>query len=109
MPDREPAPSEEKYLTAWLEMGFGPEAVAIAYDKTILRCGELKWAYCNGILKKWHEANLHTTEEIEAGDRAGQKTAAAVQQAVPAGQEDYSWMRKYREQRERKRAKREEA
>ena len=109
LPDREPAPSEEKYLTAWLEMGFGPEAVAIAYDKTILRCGELKWAYCNGILKKWHEANLHTAEEIEAGDRAGQKPATAVQQAVPAGQEDYSWMRKYREQRERKRAKREEA
>jgi DnaD/phage-associated family protein len=68
LPEREPAPSEEKYLTAWLEMGFGPEAVAIAYDKTLLRCGELKWAYCNGILKKWHEAGLHTADQVRAGD-----------------------------------------
>ena len=50
-------------------MGFGPEAVALAYDKTVLKCHELKWAYCNGILKKWNEAGLHTVEEIQAGDR----------------------------------------
>lgn len=54
--DRPPAPSEEKYILAWQEMGFGPEAVALAYDKTVLKCHELKWAYCNGILKKWNEA-----------------------------------------------------
>lgn len=67
--DRPPAPSEEKYILAWQEMGFGPEAVALAYDKTVLKCHELKWAYCNGILKKWNEAGLHTVEEIQAGDR----------------------------------------
>ena len=67
--DRLPVASEEKYLNAWQEMGFGPEAVALAYDKTVLKCHELKWAYCNGILKKWNEAGLHTVEEIQAGDR----------------------------------------
>ena len=67
--DRAPSASEEKYLSAWQEMGFGPEAVALAYDKTVLKCHELKWAYCNGILKKWNEAGLHTVEEIQAGDR----------------------------------------
>ena len=67
--DRAPSPSEEKYLAAWQEMGFSPEAVALAYDKTVFRCHELKWPYCNGILKKWHEAGLHTPEEIQAGDR----------------------------------------
>ena len=66
---RPPAPSEEKYLIAWQEMGFQPEAVALAYDKTVLKCHELKWPYCNGILKRWHEAGLHTPEEIQAGDR----------------------------------------
>ena len=50
--DRAPSTSEEKYLSAWQEMGFEPEAVAIAYDKTVLRCHEFKWPYCNGILKK---------------------------------------------------------
>jgi len=67
--DRLPVASEEKYLAAWQEWGFQPEAVAIAYEKTVFRCHEFKWSYCNGILKRWHEAGLHTPEEIEAGDR----------------------------------------
>ena len=67
--DRPPVASEEKYLTAWQEMGFPPESVAIACDKTVLKCHELKWPYCNGILKRWHAAGLHTPEEIERGDR----------------------------------------
>jgi hypothetical protein len=67
--DRLPVASEEKYLSAWQEMGFPPETVEIAYDKTIYKCHELKWPYCNGILKGWHEAGLHTPEEVTAGDR----------------------------------------
>ncbi|MBR5470800.1 MAG: DnaD domain protein [Oscillibacter sp.] len=67
--DRLPVASEEKYLAAWHEMGFPPETVAIACDKTVLKCHELKWPYCNGILKRWHEAGLHTPEEVAAGDR----------------------------------------
>ena len=74
--ERPPAPSEEKYILSWQEMGFEPEAVVLAYDKTVLKCHELKWAYCNGILKRWHEAGLHTVEEIQAKDRpAGRGTA----------------------------------
>ena len=67
--DRLPSASEEKYLVSWQEMGFSSEAVALAYDKTVLKCHELKWPYCNGILKRWQEAGLHTVEEIQAGDR----------------------------------------
>lgn len=62
--DRAPATSEEKYLHAWLEMGFTPDVVAVAYDKTMLNCQQLKWPYLNAILKKWHDAGLHTLEEI---------------------------------------------
>ena len=82
--DRLPSPSEEKYLAAWQEMGFGPEAVAIAYDKTVLKCHELKWPYCNGILKRWHQAGLHTAEEIQAGDRPGGKQPPSQRQADDA-------------------------
>lgn len=83
--DRLPSPSEEKYLTAWQEMGFSPEAVAMAYDKTVLKCHELKWPYCNGILKRWHQAGLHTPEEIQAGDRPG------PQKEAPAPRADGAW------------------
>lgn len=74
--ERALAPSEEKYILSWQEMGFGPEAVALAYDKTMLKCHELKWAYCNGILKKWHEAGLHTVEEIQSKDRPAARAPA---------------------------------
>ena len=69
-------------------MGFSPEAVALAYDKTVLKCHELKWPYCNGILKRWHEAGLHTIEEIRAGDRPA---ARGQEQQVRSGDE----LRKY--------------
>lgn len=77
--ERMPSASEEKYLDAWQEMGFPPETVALAYDKTVLKCHELKWPYLNGILRRWHEAGLHTPEEVEAGDggRRPQERSAA--------------------------------
>lgn len=82
--DRVPVASEEKYLAAWQEMGFPPETVALAYDKTVLKCHELKWPYCNGILKRWHEAGLHTVEEVESGDRPAARPA-------PQKQADDAW------------------
>ena len=53
--DRRPIPAEEKYITGWMNMGFPPETVAIAYEKTILKKQELNWRYLNGILRRWHE------------------------------------------------------
>lgn len=96
MGERKPSPSEEKYLIAWQEMGFQPEAVALAYDKTVLKCHEMRWPYCNGILKRWHEAGIHTPEEIQQGDRPKPRQEAAA----PAG-DDKSWMRKYIQQRDK--------
>ena len=52
MQGRASAPSEEKYLSAWAEMGFPAETVAEAYDRTILHCHEFRWPYCNGIWKR---------------------------------------------------------
>ncbi len=63
---RAPVSSEEKYLAAWTDWGFPPETVAIAHDKTMLNCHEFKWAYCNGILKRWHAKGIHTPDEARA-------------------------------------------
>ena len=68
-----------------------PETVALAYDKTVLKCHELKWPYCNGILKRWHQAGLHTVAEIEERDRPAPKPAA--------GDDNNAWMKKYIQQR----------
>ena len=114
LPERKPSPSEEKFMAEWQEMGFQPEAVALAYDRTVLRCGEFKWPYCNGILKKWHEAGVHTVDEIEAGRQPAPAVSGGRQWTPPdrkqeQQEEDLSWMKKYIEQRDRQRTKREEA
>lgn len=78
---RAPSTSEEKYIRSWLEMGFPPETVAIAYDKTVLRCHEFKWQYCNGILKRWHEKSLHTPDEVQRENESG---TGKTEQKVPS-------------------------
>ena len=65
---RELTPTETKYITAWLDMGFDEEGIGIAYDRTITNTGALKWSYMNGILKSWHEKGLHSPAEIRDKD-----------------------------------------
>lgn len=64
--------TEEQYLLSWIRMGFPDEAIRLAYERTCLNTGGLKWNYMNSILKSWHEKNLHTVQEITTGDTAPQ-------------------------------------
>ncbi len=66
--DRRPVESEERYITDWMDKGFPPETVALAYDKTVFYKKELNWRYLNGILRRWHENGWHTEEEIRQSD-----------------------------------------
>ena len=82
-------PAEEKYASGWLEMGFDDEAVAMAYERTCLNTGNMNWAYMNKILLRWHEAGLHTGEQIKNGDRkaapkSGQRQLDADERAAIA-------------------------
>lgn len=70
---RELSPSERKYIESWLEKGFMPEALAEAYDRTVLGTGKLTWRYMDKILCSWHEKGLHTVQEIQSGDGRGMK------------------------------------
>ena len=87
MAGRASAPSEEKYLSAWAEMGFPADTVAEAYDRTVLHCHEFRWPYCNGILKRWHEKGLHTLEEVRA------ENAKEKLKKEPSG--GNAWMKEY--------------
>jgi len=62
-------PGEERYAQQWLDWGFDDGAVAMAYERTCLNTGGLRWPYMNKILAHWHEAGLHTAEQIRAGDQ----------------------------------------
>lgn len=97
--DRTPSPSEEKYLLAWSGMGFDDEAIELAYDKTVVKCKELKWPYMNKILCSWHEKGLHTVAQVEAGDRPGggrkQPLSNSRREASAAAREELARMDKY--------------
>ncbi len=69
--NRELSATEKKYVMSWIDLGFGPEALALAADRTVTNTGELKWRYMNSIVQSWHSKGLHTVEEIEKGDRRG--------------------------------------
>lgn len=74
--DRPLVDSERTYIHSWLEMGFAPGAIGLAYEKTILATGKLAWRYMNKILLNWHEKNLHTPEQIQGEDKPQQPAAS---------------------------------
>ena len=76
---RELSKTEREYVERWLGMGFRADAVAVAYDRTLVKLGRLHWAYMDRIFESWHAKKLHTPEEIEAGDgpRRSQSPAGA--------------------------------
>lgn len=61
--------AEERYAASWLDMGFEEAAISMAYERTCLNTGGLNWAYMNKILQRWHEAGLHTADQIQNGDK----------------------------------------
>ena len=94
---RPPSPTEEAYLLRWAEMGFPAESVELAYDKTVLKCRELRWGYMNKILLSWHEKGLHTREEIAAGDSLRPRVPAPTETKRRSG-ENQERMKKYLEE-----------
>lgn len=67
--ERKFTPGEEKLVRTWLDWGFGESEIRLAYEKTCMNTGGLRWPYINSILKSWHEQGLTTVRQIEAGDR----------------------------------------
>lgn len=95
--ERKPSASEERYMSAWVEMGFEDAAIELAYDKTILKCKELKWPYMNKILAAWNEKGLHTVKAIEAQDQ-GAPVPPPQTDDTAAQREDLERMEKYLQQ-----------
>ena len=84
---REPSPSENKYMDAWLEMGFSDETIALALDRTLTNTGALKWPYMNGILKNWHAKGLHSLADVEQAE-GKRKTARQRPGVDPIDEEE---------------------
>jgi len=74
--DREFSPTQKDYVDGWLDMGFAPDAIAVAYDKTMVNTGKMAWGYMDKILKNWHSKGLHTVKEIIEKDSSQRKRSS---------------------------------
>lgn len=94
---RSPTERERTYIAAWLDMGFGDEALRMAYERTLFKKQNMEWGYMNGILRGWHGKGLHTPAEIETGDRAyrSPRPAAPAGEAAQRAKRDLARMRDY--------------
>lgn len=72
--------AEEAYIRNWLAMGFDLPEIQLAYERTCLNTGGLKWQYMNKILLNWNQKNLHTVAGIQSAEQT--KNSAATQPAV---------------------------
>lgn len=78
---RELTATEQKYISSWLDMGFGEECISIAYDRTVTNTGALKWNYMNKILLSWHEKGIHNAAQLE--EKEGRRKTAPTRTNTP--------------------------
>lgn len=92
---------ERRYIHAWVDMGFDDEAIALAYERTVLKKGGMNWPYMNSILRSWHQKGLHDLAAIEAGDSACRRSGPAPKQGDRSGgqsqrlKKDMDWMDRF--------------
>lgn len=99
---RELTVTERKYIENWIAMGYGPDALAVAYDRTVLSTGKLAWKYMDRIVQSWNEKRLYTPGEIEKGDvRAAQGARRPAAAPAQSDRDDKDKMERLRRVAER--------
>lgn len=74
--DRAPTPSEKAYISEWVQKGFTPKAIGVAYDRTVTSTGQRAWKYMAAILDNWHKNGIHTVEEVNEKDGSSNRARA---------------------------------
>lgn len=83
---RRPAVEKEReYINSWVELAFSDELIAMAYERTVYRKGQMNWPYMNKILLHWHQSGWTTPEQVKVGDKPAKRPAPVAGQKT----EDY--------------------
>ncbi len=62
---------ELAYVSTWTgELGFTPDIITEACQRTIANIGKVSFEYANKILKEWHNCGVHTLADIAPLDSA---------------------------------------
>lgn len=91
---RELTKTEREYVERWLSLGFSPEVIAIAYDRTVFSTGRLTWKYMDKVLQSWAEQRLFTPEDIERRDRRRPPRQSGNAQPARSDQDKIEAMRR---------------
>ena len=88
--DRNVTNVEMDFINRWFkEYAFDPQIVTEACQRTVTSIGKANFNYAEKILKEWHEAGIHTNEDLKALDarfKASRTVAPTdTNAAVPAG------------------------
>ena len=89
--------SQEKYIHTWLDWGFTPETIEMAYDRTVLNKGRMNWPYCNAILEDWKKKKPFPPTDIETKDLKPEAPVKPSEEELAAAE-----MRRYVEELRRK-------
>lgn len=97
---RELSGFEREYINKWLDMKMDPAAMELAYEKTVLKTGDLSCAYMDRIIENWHSKGLCTREQIEkregnaglnrggaSGKKSGKVKSSANEQTQASAEE----------------------
>ena len=60
--NRPPVEAERRYIDQWMDMGFPPETVALAYERTVFYKKDLNWRYLNAV--SYTHLTLPTTSRV---------------------------------------------
>lgn len=88
------SPSERGYIEKWIALGFPAQTVELAYDKTILNTGTLRWGYLDKILANWAQKELFSPEQAKSEHSDTQSEAA---QAASGGEINQSYLNQVKE------------
>jgi DnaD/phage-associated family protein len=67
---RLPGDKEQKFINSWESMGFSPEMVKEACDRTLLKCNKPNFPYADKILTAWESEGIKDPETLKEKDDA---------------------------------------
>lgn len=74
--DRSLTPKEKEYIDNWFHLlGYGPDLIKLAYDRTVDNTGKLAFGYLNTILTRWKEKGVASVQEALAEMGSGKAQA----------------------------------
>lgn len=59
--------TEKKFINNWVEMGYGPDVIEIAYEVAVNNTGKASLPYMNKVLTNWNTSGYRTKEDVFAG------------------------------------------